>query len=229
MKAMVLAAGKGERMLPLTKDCPKPLLKVGGKSLIEYTLERLCAAGFHNVVINTAYLGNMIEQALGGGEQFGLSIKYSREEQALETGGGILQALPLLCADDDAPFLLINADVWCDCDLAELYKKSLDGKLAHLVLVDNPGHHQRGDFSLTEHGCVVQREEGKSTAYTFSGISIIDPGLVRSYAGGSDSFPLRDVLLPAITKQQVSGELYHGTWVDVGTPERLEELQQQLA
>ena len=154
MKAMVLAAGRGERMRPLTDEQPKPLLRVGGKRLIEYHLERLSAAGFREVVINTGWLGDKIEAALGTGEQFGLSITYSHERpEALETGGGIFQALPLL---GSAPFLLVNGDVWTDIDFGALRRDPPEGSLAHLVLVPNPPQHARGDF-LLENGSRVRR------------------------------------------------------------------------
>ena len=221
MKAMILAAGLGTRMRPLTDHCPKPLLDVAGEPLIVRHLRRLAAAGFTDVVINTAHLGHLIEQRLGDGAAFGLRIAYSREAAPLETAGGIVNALPLL---GDAPFLLLNGDIWCDRDLAGLRTQLPDGDttLAHLVLVDNPAHHPQGDFLLQD-GRVQPR--GEHSGLTFSGLSLMHPRLFdgwRSRAG--EAFPLREVLLPPMAAGQVSGEHYRGYWLDVGTPQRLAEL-----
>jgi MurNAc alpha-1-phosphate uridylyltransferase len=219
MKAMILAAGKGERMRPLTDNIPKPLLKAKGKTLIEHALDRVRVAGIHEVVINVSYLGHMIEHYLGDGSRYNLKIQYSREDTPLETGGGIAKALPLLCDAGENPFLLVNSDVWCDMELQPLTHSLQSGKLAHLVLVNNPAHHISGDFSLRE-GCVNLRDQ-KKLSYTYSGMAVIDPGLFRLYQPPLDKFPLRDLLLQGIHQQQVTGELYTGNWVDVGTPERL--------
>jgi MurNAc alpha-1-phosphate uridylyltransferase len=179
---MVLAAGRGERMRPLTDREPKPLLRVGGKRLIEYHLERLASGGFRDVVINTAWLGDMIETAVGGGERYGLSITYSHERpEALETGGGIFNALPLL---GSAPFLLVNGDVWTDIDFGALRRAPPQGSLAHLVLVPNPPQHVRGDF-LLEQGQVT---EGEGTRRTYSGIGIYSPDFFAGCAPGK--YPL---------------------------------------
>ena len=217
---MVLAAGRGERMRPLTDAAPKPLLPVGGKRLIEYHLERLAGAGFHEVVINTAWLGDMIEAALGDGRQYGLAITYSHERpEALETGGGIHKALPLL---GSAPFLLVNGDVWTDIDFGALRRSPPAGSLAHLVLVRNPPQHLRGDF-LLEQGRVL---EGEGQRYTYSGIGIYHPDLFAGCAPGK--FPLLPLLRKAIAAGQLTGELHGGRWYDIGTVERLNALDAEL-
>jgi len=222
MKAMILAAGKGERMRPLTDHIPKPLLKVKEKTLIEHTLHHVSAAGIYEVVINVSYLGHMIEHHLGDGSRYGLKIQYSREDEPLETGGGIAKAMPLLCDEGETPFMLVNSDVWCDMDFSLLKYILSPGKLAHLVLVNNPAHNTQGDFSLQEG--IVNILNDKTLPYTYSGIAVIDPKLFRLYQPETSKFPLRDLLLKGIKKQQVSGELYAGMWVDVGTPERLASL-----
>jgi len=217
---MILAAGRGERMRPLTDAVPKPLLPVAGKRLIEYHLERLRAAGFREVVINTAWLGDMIEQALGDGRDLGLSITYSHERpEALETGGGIHHALPLL---GSAPFLLVNGDVWTDIDFGGLRRDPPAGSLAHLVLVPNPPQHPRGDF-LLEQGFL---SEGEGTRHTDSGIGIFHPGLFAQCAPGK--FPLLPLLRQAIAQRRLTGELHTGCWHDIGTVERLAALDAEL-
>ena len=216
---MVLAAGRGERMRPLTDDQPKPLLRVGGKRLIEYHLERLSAAGFREVVINTGWLGDRIEAALGTGAQFGLAITYSHERpEALETGGGIFKALPLL---GSGPFLLVNGDVWTDIDFGAL-RRDPPGSLAHLVLVPNPPQHARGDF-LLEDGLL---SEGEGSRQTYSGIGIFQPQLFAGCQPGK--FPLLPLLRQAIARRALSGELHAGRWYDIGTAERLAALDAQL-
>lgn len=222
MKAMILAAGKGERMRPLTDNIPKPLLKVKGKTLIEHTLDHVRIAGIREVVINVSYLGHMIEHHLGDGSRYDMEIQYSREDEPLETGGGIAKAMPLLCDAGKNPFILVNADVWCDLDLSLLKNALSTGRLAHLVLVNNPGHNARGDFALQEGNVSVLSD--KTQAYTYSGIAVIDPELFYLYQPKAHKFPLRNLLLEGIKKQQVSGELYTGVWADVGTPERLAAL-----
>jgi MurNAc alpha-1-phosphate uridylyltransferase len=218
---MVLAAGRGERMRPLTDTQPKPLLSVGGKRLIEYHLERLAAAGFRQVVINTAWLGAMIEAVVGAGERFGLAITYSHEQpEALETGGGIFRALPLL---GSAPFLLVNGDVWTDIDFCALRRGPPPGSLAHLVLVPNPPQHARGDF-LLEAGKVC---EGEGLRHTYSGIGVYRPEFFAGCTPGK--FPLLPLLRRAIAGRALSGELHTGRWYDVGTVERLAELDAQLS
>lgn len=216
MKAMILAAGRGVRMRPLTDTTPKALLAVGGKALIEWQLEKLAHAGFTDVVINHAHLGQLIEAALGDGSRFGLSIRYSAEREALETAGGIALALPLLGA---APFLAINADIYSDYDYSLLCGLRLQDALAHLVLVDNPAQHPRGDFVL-ESGRV---REGGSRTLTFSGIGVYAPQLFSGIPPNA-KVPLAPLLRKAMGAQRVSGEHYLGRWHDVGTAERLHAL-----
>jgi N-acetyl-alpha-D-muramate 1-phosphate uridylyltransferase len=218
---MVLAAGRGERMRPLTDAEPKPLLRVGGKRLIEYHLERLGAAGFRDVVINTAWLGDMIEAALGDGAQFGLAITYSHERpEALETGGGIFNALPLL---GSAPFLLVNGDVWTDIDFGALRRDPPARSLAHLVMVRNPPQHARGDFVLAD-GLV---SEGEGLRQTYSGVGIYRPEFFAGCQPGK--FPLLPLLRRAIAQRALSGEMHQGRWFDIGTTERLAALDAQLS
>jgi MurNAc alpha-1-phosphate uridylyltransferase len=219
MKAMILAAGKGERMRPLTLHTPKPLLPVGGMPLIEHHIRALAAAGFTELVINHAWLGQQIEDYLGDGARFGVSIGYSAEGEPLETGGGIQRALPLLGRE---PFLLVNGDVWTDYPFAGL-RRPLAG-LAHLVLVDNPAHHPEGDFRLQgERACARDAEVG----LTYSGIAVLDPALFAGCRPGA--FKLAPLLRDAMALGQVSGEHYRGQWVDVGTRERLAEVERLLA
>ncbi len=212
MKAMVLAAGRGERLRPLTDRIPKPLLEVGGRALIEHHLYALAGAGFRDVVINHAHLGEQIEARLGTGTRYGLHITYSAEGEALETGGGILRALPLL---GDEPFLVINGDVWTDFPLASL--RELTPAVGHLVLVPNPEHHPRGDFSLV----AGRVGNGETERLTYAGIGVLHPALL---AGASEQrFPLAPLLRDAAHRGELSGECYTGQWIDVGTPERLAE------
>lgn len=218
MKAMILAAGRGERMRPLTDTTPKPLLRAGGRRLIEYHLGALAAAGVDEVVINHAHLGGQIERELGDGRRYGLRIRYSPEGEALETGGGILRALPLL---GPAPFIVVNADVHTDFDYAHL-PQALDG-LAHLVLVDNPPHRPDGDFALV--GARVHNA-GES-CLTYAGIGVLCAALFAE--GLSGRFPLAPLLRAAADAGQVSGERYGGFWVDVGTPERLAAVRRREA
>lgn len=218
---MVLAAGRGERMRPLTDREPKPLLKVGGRRLIEHHLSRLAAGGFREVVINTAWLGDMIPAALGSGAQFGLAITYSHERpEALETGGGIFQALPLL---GSGPFLLVNGDVWTDMDFGALRRPPPTGSLAHLVLVPNPPQHARGDFRL-EQGWV---SEDEGLRHTYSGVGIYRPEFFEGCVPGR--FPLLPLLRRAIARHALSGEIFNGRWYDIGTAERLASLDAELS
>lgn len=218
MRAMILAAGLGTRMRPLTDHCPKPLLEVGGKPLIVHHLERLRAGGIREVVINVSYRAEQIVAALGDGAAFGMRVAWSREAAPLETGGGIRQALPLL---GEAPFLLVNGDVWCDLDPASL--PALGDDLARLVLVDNPDHHPQGDFHLDADGRV--HAEGKPRL-TFAGISLLDPALVADEPPGA--FALTPLLRRAMAEGRVGGHHHRGAWVDVGTPERLADLDSRL-
>ena len=220
MKAMILAAGRGVRLRPLTDTVPKSLLAVGAKPLIAWQLEKLGRAGFAEVVINHAYLGHLIEAALGDGSRFGLCIRYSAEGEALETAGGIARALPALGPE---PFLVINADVYSDYDYSKLSGLQLEDRLAHLVLVDNPPQHPRGDFAL-EAGRV--REDGKPML-TFSGIGVYAPRLFSGIPSGA-KVPLAPLLRKAMAADLVSGEYYRGRWHDVGTAERLRALDLEL-
>ena len=219
MKAMILAAGKGERMRPLTLTTPKPLVRVGGVPLIEYHLRALAAAGFTEVVINHAWLGQQIEDYLGDGSRYGLSIRYSPEGEPLETGGGIFRALPLL---GDEAFVVVNGDIWTDYDFTAL-RQPMAG-LAHLVLVDNPAHHPAGDFSLVDDQ-VRDGQPGAQTL-TYSGIAVLHPKLFAACTDGA--FKLAPLLRDAMAQGQVSGERLHGHWVDVGTHERLAEVEQLI-
>lgn len=219
MKAMILAAGKGERMRPLTLHTPKPLVRAGGVPLIEYHLRALRDAGFHDVVINHAWLGQQIEDYLGDGERHGLRIAYSPEGEPLETGGGIFRALPLL---GDKPFLVVNGDIWSDYPFKAL-RMPLEG-LAHLVLINNPAHHPEGDFSLIDGQ--VRDASGAGKRLTYSGIAILSP---RLFAGCHDgAFKLAPLLRAAMEQGQVTGEHFTGRWVDVGTHERLAEVERLL-
>jgi N-acetyl-alpha-D-muramate 1-phosphate uridylyltransferase len=223
---MIVAAGRGTRMRPLTDHTPKPLLVAGGKPLLQYHLEALHAAGVREVIINLAWLGDQIRAFAGDGSAFGLSVCYSEEPEPLETGGAILRALPLLGTE---PFVLINGDVWCDYPLKSLCARSLPKQVAgHLVLVPNPPFHPKGDFALDADGKLVGKSSGLSR-FTFAGISVLRPELIRDYPQRRDKFPLVEVLFPAIDAGHLSGELYRGGWSDVGTPERLNELDAILS
>lgn len=224
MRAMILAAGRGERMRPLTDRIPKPLLPVGGKPLIVRHLEALARCGVHEVVINHAWLGAQIEAALSDGSHFGVRIRFSPETQALETAGGIANALHWL---GDAPFAVINADVFTDYDLGALREHAerleRDGDLAHLVLVDNPPHHPHGDFAL----CVGRVHAEGDARLTFSGIGVYSPRLFQEIVPGARA-ALAPLLREAMALGKVSGEHFLGTWDDVGTPARLEALEARL-
>lgn len=219
---MLLAAGRGERMRPLTDHTPKPLLQAGGKSLIVWHIENLAKAGIHNLVINHAYLGHQIEAALGNGSRFGVHIRYSAENPVLETAGGIAHALPLL---GDNPFAVINSDIYCDYDFVQLPDRAsalaASGDAAHLVLVDNPAHHPSGDFGL------INGKVTDTPAFTFSGIGIYQPGLFANIPCGTVS-PLAPLLRAQIALGKISGEHFGGRWLDVGTPQRLEILDNEL-
>lgn len=215
MKAMILAAGKGERMRPLTLTRPKPLIEVNGRPLIEHHIQALAAAGITDLVINHAWLGDQLEAVLGDGSRLGVSIRFSAEGKPLETGGGIFRALPLLGRE---PFMLINGDIRTDVDFAALALPA--GCLAHLVLVDNPVHHPSGDFGLVDGRITLEASE----KLTYSGIAVLHPQLFSDCTAGA--FKLVDVLRPAIVAGQVSGQRLAGRWVDVGTLERLAEAEQ---
>lgn len=216
----MLAAGRGERMRPLTDHTPKPLLTVGGRPLIEWHLERLAGTGIREVVVNLGWLGAQIPQALGTGERFGLALRYSDEGwPALETGGGLFRALPLLGHD---PFLLVNGDVWTDADLGALARRGLAGEeLAHLLMVPNPPQHPDGDFALHADGRV---DEGEPRL-TYSGIAVLHPRLFEGCTGGA--FPLAPLLRRAMSTGRVGGTRHDGRWSDIGTPERLADADRQ--
>ena len=217
MKAMILAAGRGERMRPLTDTTPKPLLKAGDKTLIEHSIDNLLKAGFNEIVINIAHLGWQIKEYCGNGERWGVTINYSDEgETALETAGGIAKALPLLGQN---PFLVVNADIIYDFPLIKLRDKAIN--LAHLVLIDNPPHHPTGDFCLHENGLLSEHGVDK---LTFSGIGLYAPALFANIQPGP--LKLRPILNSAMQREQVSGEKHTGLWLDIGTPERLKEINE---
>lgn len=221
---MILAAGRGERLRPLTDSLPKPLILVGNKPLIVWHLERLARGGIKEVVINLAHLGEQIERTLGNGQHWGLTIRYSHETQgALETAGGIRHALSLL---GDDPFLLINGDVFTDFPLPTLMhtlNRFKQDTRAHLVLVPNPEHHPTGDFSLDEHGNVRKKH---TLTHTFSGISLLSPSLFSNLLPNQVA-KLAPILNTAIEHNQVTGELFKGVWLDVGTKERLQQAHEQ--
>ncbi len=220
MKAMLLAAGRGERLRPITDDIPKALVEAGGKPLIGWHLERLAQAGFREAVINVSHLGERLVERLGDGRGYGLRLHYSRERERLETAGGIANALPLLGAE---PFLLVNADVYCECDFGRLRDTALGERLAHLILVPNPPHRAAGDFSLRD-GTVG---DDASPRYTYAGLALVKPALVAPVKRGEKA-PLGPLLREAAKRRQIGGELYEGLWQDVGTIERLAELEAQL-
>jgi MurNAc alpha-1-phosphate uridylyltransferase len=225
MKAMILAAGRGERMRPLSDRLPKALLDAGGRPLVAHLIERLARSGYTELVVNVSHLADRIERALGDGSRYGARIVYSHEVQPLETGGGIAYALPLL---GDAPFLVVNSDIYCDFDFARLAAAATalasGAGLAHLVLVDNPSHHPGGDFSLGA-GKVSADGPGR---LTFSGIGVYIPALFARVPPGTRC-QLVALLRPAMARGLVSGEHHRGLWMDIGTPLRLEALARALA
>lgn len=220
MKAMILAAGRGERLRPLTDATPKPLLEIAGETLLGRHLERLARAGFTRAVINVSHLAEKITARFGDGTRYGLRIDWSPETEPLETAGGIAQARALL---GPAPFLLLNADIWCDYDFSHLHEFGLGERLAHLVLVPNPPQHPAGDFSLE--GGVIGN--APAPRYTYTGIAVLSPQLVAGIAAGQKA-PLAPLWRAAAAHGAISGELYQGHWSDVGTPERLARLEAEL-
>ncbi|GGY10032.1 N-acetylmuramate alpha-1-phosphate uridylyltransferase MurU [Paludibacterium paludis] len=218
MKAMILAAGRGERMRPLTDHTPKPLLKAGGESLMGWHIRRLARAGFSELVVNHAWLGEQIEAAFGDGSAYGVSISWSREAQALETAGGIANALPLLGGE---PFVLINGDVLADIDFGRLAEaaRGLDGveRLAHLVMVPNPAWRAAGDFDLGEDGFLTE-----GTSLTFAGAAAYHPAMFAGMPPGQAA-PMLPLFRRSIKERQITGHRHDGLWLDVGTPERLRE------
>ena len=236
MKALLFAAGKGERMRPLTERTPKPLLSAGGKPLIVWHLEKLATLGVRDVVVNTSWLAEQFPAMLGDGSRWGLRLHYSYEgAEPLETGGGMLQALPLLRDDDDpnAPFLVVNGDIWTDFDFSKL-PRNMDG-LVHLLMVANPDHNARGDFALDADGLL--HSEGEDML-TFAGIGAYRPELFADWrdvmgdiSGANETpprFKLTPLLRAAMARGLVSGEVLRGMWTDVGTPQRLTKLDAKL-
>lgn len=226
MKAMLLAAGYGKRLSPLTKNTPKPMLKVAGKPLLQHHIERLAANGICELVINTSWLAEQIEDYFGDGSQFGVTISWSRESQPLETGGGAAKALTLL---GEQPFLMVNGDIWTDFPLSSAITENIPvDKAAWLLLVSNPEHNPQGDFGIDK-GLV---NYSSKPTFTFSGISIIRPQLLIDYTQahkGRENFPLRDVLRPAIEAQRVVGSVYKGKWFDIGTVARYQQINKALS
>ena len=223
MKAMILAAGRGERLRPLSDAVPKPLLVVGGVPLIQYHLESLAAVGITDIVINVSWLGDQIESFVGDGKPWGCRVQWSREPQALETAGGIRQALPLLGSE---PFALVNGDVWTDFPLGQLLDLN-PGEGACLVMVDNPSHHPEGDFALREDGLMVSKDcEPSAPTLTYAGLGVYSPLLFKGLPEGVR--PLRPVLDDCMARGQLTGVHHAGRWSDVGTPARLAELDREL-
>ena len=219
MRAMILAAGLGKRMRPLTENTPKPLLKVDGKPLVEHLIQRLISGGVTGVVINYHHLGEMIRNFLGDGSRFGIEILYSEEPDLLETGGGIINSLPKL---KDESFIVVNADVWTDFDFNRLEYINGDHCLAHLVLVENTQDNPTGDFYINQSGLVHDAAGNDSKRLTFSGISVLHRNLFEGYQ--SVPLSLAPLLKMAMMKGLVSGEVHNGVWIDVGTPQRLEQV-----
>lgn len=223
MKAMILAAGLGNRMRPLTLYTPKPLLEVGGKALIVWHIEKLREIGVTDIVINSAWLADKLICALGDGAQFGVSIRWTREDQGLETAGGIINALPLLGTE---PFILVNGDVWTTMDFAPLLDVQLGDDLAHLVLVDNPEQHPEGDFTLSNARASVFEQNVVGENLTFSGVSVIHPQMFAGLDAGKR--PLAPLLKQGMLDGRIAASKLQGHWVDVGTPERLMALDAQI-
>lgn len=225
MKAMILAAGRGERMRPLTDHCPKPLLAVDGKPLIEHHIVKLAAIGITDIVINYAWLGDKIRHYLQDGKQWGVNIIYSDESSgALETAGGIKKALPLL---GEAPFLVVNGDIYTDFDFNQLPELSADVD-AHLWLVNNPEHNPQGDFALSDGKLVNKALENKDKCFTFSGIALYRPQFFHQSSLNTSVQPLAPMLRAAADQQKISATLLDNLWVDVGTPQRLSDLNKSL-
>lgn len=223
MKAMILAAGLGSRMRPLTLYKPKPLLEVGGKALIVWHIEKLKQIGVTDIVINAAWLADVLIAALGDGSQFGVNILWTREAEGLETAGGIINALPLLGKE---PFILVNGDVWTTFDFTKLLNIQLNDDLAHLVFVTNPEQHPQGDFTLADGRAYTFAQNQQGENLTYSGLAVIDPEMFDGLDAGKR--PLAPLLKQAMTDAQVSAEKMQAVWVDVGTPERLSSLDVQI-
>lgn len=223
MKAMILAAGLGNRMRPLTLYKPKPLLEVGGKPLIVWHIEKLKEIGVIDIVINSAWLADVLIGALGDGSQFGVNILWTREEEGLETAGGIINALPLLGTE---PFILVNGDVWTTFDFTSLLEIQLDQDLAHLVFVKNPPQHLQGDFTLVNGRAYTFEQAQQGEDLTYSGVAVLHPQMFAGLENGKR--PLAPLLKQAMLDGRVSAEKMHASWVDVGTPERLTALDLQI-
>ncbi|MCX5467041.1 N-acetylmuramate alpha-1-phosphate uridylyltransferase MurU [Acinetobacter nematophilus] len=223
MKAMILAAGLGNRMRPLTLYKPKPLLEVGGKALIVWHIEKLKKIGVTEIVINSAWLADILIGSLGDGAQFGVTIRWTREDEGLETAGGIINALPLL---GEEPFILVNGDVWTTFDFAALLDVKLDKDLAHLVLVPNPEQHPEGDFTLLNDRAYTFDQEQLGENLTYSGVAVIHPKMFDGLPQGKR--PLAPLLKQGMLDGKISAEKMHAAWVDVGTPERLTALDLQI-
>lgn len=225
MKAMILAAGLGTRMRPLTLKTPKPLLEVGGKPLIQWHIERLVEAGINELVVNHAWLGEQIESYLGSGDRLGCSIQYTAEGEPMETGGGIFNALHKLIEHEDESFLVVNADVFCDLDFNAFLTPDLaEQDLGRLLMVKNPAWHAKGDFLFDQSSGYLQSNSGESL--TFSGISLLRGRLFHHCQPGV--FPLAPLLRDAIAKNQLQARKHLGFWSDIGTPERLDDVNQML-
>lgn len=223
MKAMILAAGLGNRMRPLTLYKPKPLLEVGGKALIVWHIEKLKKIGVTDIIINSAWLADILIGTLGDGTQFGVNIRWTREDEGLETAGGIINALPLL---GDEPFILVNGDVWTTFDFAELLDVQLKDDLVHLVLVTNPEQHPKGDFTFVDSRAYTFEQNQQGENLTYSGLAVIDPKMFAGLEGGKR--PLAPLLKLAMAEEKVSATKMQTAWVDVGTPERLSSLDLQI-
>ncbi len=223
MKAMILAAGLGNRMRPLTLYKPKPLLEVGGKALIVWHIEKLKNIGVTEIVINSAWLADILIGTLGDGSQFGVNILWTREEEGLETAGGIINALPLL---GEEPFILVNGDVWTTMDFKSLLNVQLDQDLAHLVFVPNPPQHPNGDFTLQNGRAYTFEQNHQGENLTYSGVAVLSPKMFNGLDAGKR--PLAPLLKQAMSENKISAEKMQGAWVDVGTPERLTALDLQI-
>lgn len=223
MKAMILAAGLGNRMRPLTLYKPKPLLEVGGKALIVWHIEKLKKIGVTDIVINSAWLADILIGTLGDGSQFGVNILWTREDQGLETAGGIINALPLLGTE---PFILVNGDVWTTFDFVSLLHVNLKSDLAHLVFVTNPEQHPMGDFTLVEGRAYTFEQEQQGDNLTYSGVAVLNPQMFDGLEAGKR--PLAPLLKQAMIDGRISAEKMQAAWVDVGTPERLSSLDLQI-
>ena len=225
MKAFILAAGQGKRMRPLTEKTPKPLVTVNGTPLIEHLIIKLAKINIRELVINCSWLAEQLMERIGDGDRFDVQIEWSYEDRLLDTAGAINQASHLL---GDQPFLLHNSDVWCDLSYQQLLQPLSDEQQARLILVPNPSHNQRGDFNLNQSGLITKNSNNDS-GYTYSGISVIRPEMITKYPNKRDCFPLREVFFHVIEQQGLYGQAHHGHWSDVGTLERLQQLENYLA